>query len=226
MNTCSAALDAFERIARPDDDVGAAAWRKAADLPAHADRLRRAGRDHRQRLAPAQPGVAGKARQADEIAGILALEELVARVVVVDHADRDADPRARHAADIGLGRGQPLERGGQIIDRRGDDRNAGAGDVVGDGPAFGHSHQHQLERREFALEVEDGEDVAGALDVDEQILPPLEHRDQGRGIEAGQQHIVAALHVGAVKPRFVGVADDRARRARRSRREPLRSDGE
>ena len=110
MNTASAALDPFERIARPDDDVGAPAGREAADLAAHADRLGRPRGDHRQRLAPADAGRAGHALQRDEIAGILPLHEQVARVVVVDHADRDLDPGGAHPADVRLGRRDLLER--------------------------------------------------------------------------------------------------------------------
>ena len=100
----------FERIARPDDDVGAAARREAADLAAHADRLRRPRRDHRQRLAPADAGRARDSLQRDEVAGILALLEQVAGVVVVDHPDRHLDAGGAHPADVRLGRGDLLER--------------------------------------------------------------------------------------------------------------------
>ena len=67
-----------------------------------------------------------------------------------------------------------------------------------------------MQRREFALEAEDLEDVAGPLDMDEQILPALQHRHQRRGVEAGQQHILAAPGVRPDQPRFVRIADDRS----------------
>ena len=59
------------------------------------------------------------------------------------------------------------------------------------------------------LSVEHLEDVARSLDVDEQILPPLQHRHQRRRVETRQQHVLAAARSGAVDPRFVGIADDR-----------------
>ena len=55
---------------------------------------------------PLAPGTFGKR---DQIAGILALVEQVARVIVVDHADRDVDPGTPHPADVGLGRRELLE---------------------------------------------------------------------------------------------------------------------
>src|SRR5256885_16937256 len=58
----------FERIARPDDDVGAATRNEASDLTAHADRLRRLRRDHRQRLSPGDSRRAGDALQPDPVA--------------------------------------------------------------------------------------------------------------------------------------------------------------
>ena len=39
-------------------------------------------------------------------------------------------------------------------------------DLVGDQPAFGRADEHELQRRIFALEAEDVEDVARALDMD------------------------------------------------------------
>ena len=94
-------------------------------------------------LTPVAPGTL---READEIAGILALVEQIAGVIVVDHADRHLDPGGAHPADVGLGRGELLEAGRQIVDRRGDDRDSGRGDPVGDRPALGRADQHQLER--------------------------------------------------------------------------------
>ena len=61
----------------------------------------------------------------------------------------------------------------------------------------------------FALQFEHLEDVARALDMDEQILPPLQHRHQRGGVEPGQEHVLAAARVRSVEPRFVGIADDR-----------------
>ncbi len=60
-------------------------------------------------------------------------------------------------------------------------------------PAFGRADQHHLaapgNSRRSAEHIDD---VARPLDVDEQLLPPLQHRHQRRGIEAGQQHVLAA----------------------------------
>ena len=79
------------------------------------------------------------------------------------------------------------------------------GDLVGDRPAFARADQHDLQRREFALEREHLEDVAGALDMDEQILPPLQHRHQRGGVEAGQQHVLAAPRVRSIDRDSLGL---------------------
>src|SRR4051794_32951863 len=70
----------FEGVAGPNDEVGAAAGRKAADLPAHADRFGGARGDHRQGFAPADSRRARDLLQADEVAGILSFHEQVAGI--------------------------------------------------------------------------------------------------------------------------------------------------
>ena len=69
------------------------------------------------------PGRARHLAERDQIAGILALVEQIARVIVVDHADRHLDPGGAHPADVRLGRGELSNAGRQIVDRRGDHRD-------------------------------------------------------------------------------------------------------
>ena len=78
------------------------------------------------------PGRAGNLLQADEVAGILALHEQVAGVVVVDHADRDFDAGRRIRPTFDWVAAICSKRRRQVVDRRGDHRNARAGDPVGD----------------------------------------------------------------------------------------------
>ena len=118
------------------------------------------------------------------------------------------DSGGAHPADIRLGRGDLLEARRQVVHRRGDHRNSRFGDAVGDEPTLGRSDEHDLQGRKLALELEHLEDVAGPFDMDEEVLASLEHRNQRRRVEAGQEHVLAAARIGAVDARFVGVADD------------------
>src|SRR5689334_14468404 len=70
----------FERIARPDHHIRSAARRQAADLAAHADRLRWPRSDHRERLAPAYAGGTRYALQRHEVGGVLPLPEDIAGI--------------------------------------------------------------------------------------------------------------------------------------------------
>ena len=45
--------------------------------------------------------------------------------------------------------------------------------------------------------------------MDEEILPALEHRNEGRRVEARQQHVLTAPCIGTVDARFIGVANHR-----------------
>ena len=61
------------------------------------------------------------------------------------------------------------------------------------------------------------EDVAGPLDMDEQILPALQHRHQRGGVEAGQQHVLAAPGVGPTSRDSLGSRTTGSRSLARSR---------
>ena len=109
----------------------------------------------------------------------------------------DLDARRPHPADVRLGRGDLLEARGQVVDRRGDHGHARRGDLVGDQPALARADEDDAcSDGNSRLSAEHLEDVARALDVDEQILPALQHRHQRGGVEAGQQHVLAAARIG------------------------------
>ena len=99
---------------------------------------------------------------------------------------------------------------GRSFTADGDHRDPRGGDLVRNEPAFDGPDEHQLQQRIVALEVEDVEDVARPLDMDQQVLPPLQHRHERRGVEARQEHILAAPGVRPIFPGLVRVADDRA----------------
>ena len=144
-------------------------------------------------LTPVAPGIRCSATR---LPAYWRSSKQVARLVVVDHADRDIDPRRPHPADIGLGRRELLEDAG---------RSFTAVAITGTPARAMRSATRQPSLAPTStifsvgnsrLQRQHLEDVARALDMDEQKLPALQHRDQRRGIEAGQQHVLAAARVG------------------------------
>ena len=113
------------------DQITTSARRFGARLPipCQARRLPRAASDHGEGFAP---GDAGGPRQPPARPGCrhIAAGFGVARVIIVDHPDRDLDAGGAHPADIGLGRGQHLEARRQVVQSRGD-HPAAIGDQVG-----------------------------------------------------------------------------------------------
>jgi hypothetical protein len=106
-------------------------------------------------------------------------------------------PAARIRPTLDWVAAELLERGGQVVHRRRDHRHVRRRDLLGDEPAFADADQHHFEAREFAAQVQHLQDVARALDMDEQQLPPGQHRDQRGGIEAGEQDIVRPVDLAA-----------------------------
>ena len=117
------------------DQITTSPRRPAARLPISPPRpTASAGREviianASPQLTPAAPGTLPSATRLPAYCRWL---RTVARVIVVDHADRDLDPRGAHPADVRLGRGQHFEAGRQVVERRGDHPHARRGDPVGD----------------------------------------------------------------------------------------------
>ena len=94
--------------------------------------------------------------------------------------------------------GKRLERVGQVVEAGGDDRHVRGGDAVGDGPPLARAEQDQAEPRKIGLEREDADDVARALDVDDERLAPVDDGDERLGIGARVEILVVADLAAAV----------------------------
>ena len=198
IHTASARARALERIARPDHHVAAAARRRGC-------RSRRPGRPPRPaasviianaspQLTPVAPGTLRSATRLPAYCRWL-------RTGSACHCRRSCrsttlTPAARIRPTLDWVAASCSNDAGRSLTAEAITGTPDAAMPVGDRPALGRADQHQLERREFALEAEHLQDVAGPLDMDQQILPALQHRHQRRGVEPGQQHVLAAPRVG------------------------------
>ena len=140
------------------------------------------------------PVAPGTSLQRDQVAGILTFVEQVARVIVVDHADRDLHAGSAHPADVRLRRRDLFEARRQIVDRRGDDRDPRGRNLVRDEPAFATRRRERSSATGYSRLSSRTLRMSRARSTwTSRYCRPCKHRHERRRVEARQQDVLAAL---------------------------------